>query len=185
MSKTILATAAAAAALILGATQAEAAVIDYTLQGVTFNDGAVATGTVTFDLAEFFVSSVDITVTGGSVLPTGHYGDDADFVGHYFPLDGKGFAAFDVSGPNPNRLLVMIFSESLSIAETHLIVPYDSHECYNCNPFRNITGGSLVLTNPPPPPTVGGVPEPGVWSLMILGFGLSGAALRRRRVMVA
>ncbi len=31
----------------------------------------------------------------------------------------------------------------------------------------------------------GGVPEPGVWGLMILGFGLSGAALRRRRFAVA
>ncbi|MDB5422788.1 MAG: hypothetical protein JWQ29_204 [Phenylobacterium sp.] len=26
-----------------------------------------------------------------------------------------------------------------------------------------------------------GVPEPGVWSMMIMGFGLAGAALRRRR----
>lgn len=29
-------------------------------------------------------------------------------------------------------------------------------------------------------PDVGGVPEPGVWGLMILGFGVAGAALRRR-----
>jgi len=28
-----------------------------------------------------------------------------------------------------------------------------------------------------------GVPEPGTWALMILGFGLSGAALRRRRLL--
>jgi hypothetical protein len=29
--------------------------------------------------------------------------------------------------------------------------------------------------------TEGGIPEPGVWALMLLGFGGAGAALRRRR----
>ncbi|HEY0437641.1 MAG TPA: PEPxxWA-CTERM sorting domain-containing protein, partial [Phenylobacterium sp.] len=29
-------------------------------------------------------------------------------------------------------------------------------------------------------PAAGGVPEPATWSLAILGFGLAGAALRRR-----
>jgi hypothetical protein len=28
----------------------------------------------------------------------------------------------------------------------------------------------------------GGVPEPATWAMMILGFGMIGAALRRRRV---
>ncbi len=31
------------------------------------------------------------------------------------------------------------------------------------------------------PTTIGGVPEPATWALMIMGFGLSGAALRSRR----
>lgn len=34
---------------------------------------------------------------------------------------------------------------------------------------------------PPPPP--GGVPEPGTWALMLMGFGLLGGALRRRTAM--
>ena len=29
----------------------------------------------------------------------------------------------------------------------------------------------------------GAVPEPASWALMILGFGLTGAALRRRRIV--
>lgn len=42
------------------------------------------------------------------------------------------------------------------------------------------------VTSPPPVTTpVGGVPEPGVWSLLICGLGLVGAALRRRRRCVA
>jgi hypothetical protein len=34
-------------------------------------------------------------------------------------------------------------------------------------------------------PTAGGVPEPAAWALMIGGFALSGAALRRRRALAA
>jgi PEP-CTERM motif len=34
---------------------------------------------------------------------------------------------------------------------------------------------------PAPPPPVGGVPEPASWALLIAGFGLTGAAVRRRR----
>ncbi|MEW5688247.1 MAG: choice-of-anchor A family protein [Pseudomonadota bacterium] len=47
------------------------------------------------------------------------------------------------------------------------------------------------LTPPPPRPTVPtpgtafAVPEPGVWALMILGFGAVGAQLRRRRTALA
>lgn len=34
-----------------------------------------------------------------------------------------------------------------------------------------------------PPPITGGVPEPAAWTLMILGFGMAGASLRRRRAL--
>ena len=42
-------------------------------------------------------------------------------------------------------------------------------------------GGFLDYANA----TSHGVPEPGVWSLLIMGFGLTGAALRRRRAITA
>ena len=34
-------------------------------------------------------------------------------------------------------------------------------------------------------PVVGGVPEPGAWALMILGFGAAGSMIRRRRALAA
>ncbi|MBL8554714.1 MAG: PEPxxWA-CTERM sorting domain-containing protein [Phenylobacterium sp.] len=43
--------------------------------------------------------------------------------------------------------------------------------------------GDACAAQPPPPP--GGIPEPGTWALMIVGFGGAGAMLRRRRALPA
>lgn len=37
----------------------------------------------------------------------------------------------------------------------------------------------------PPPPEIPGVPEPATWAMMIMGFGVAGSLLRRRRVALA
>jgi hypothetical protein len=44
---------------------------------------------------------------------------------------------------------------------------------------------SSSIVNGDPGPTSGGVPEPAAWALMIAGFGMAGAALRRRRTAAA
>jgi hypothetical protein len=41
----------------------------------------------------------------------------------------------------------------------------------------NVQNGTLTISAP----SVGGVPEPASWAMLIAGFGLSGAAMRRRR----
>ena len=47
------------------------------------------------------------------------------------------------------------------------------------NPVRvTITGLTL-------PPGIGGVPEPASWAMLIAGFGLTGAVMRRRRMALA
>ena len=61
---------------------------------------------------------------------------------------------------------------------------------YDINEAGQITGAgylngrqsAFILT---PIKTTAAVPEPGVWALMILGFGAAGASLRRRRRRVA
>lgn len=46
--------------------------------------------------------------------------------------------------------------------------------------FDDVTFGSAI-----PGDTGGAVPEPATWAMMIVGFGMAGAAVRRRRVTVA
>jgi hypothetical protein len=41
------------------------------------------------------------------------------------------------------------------------------------------------LVPPPPPPPGGVVPEPATWALLVLGFGLVGNSMRRRRALTA
>lgn len=52
-------------------------------------------------------------------------------------------------------------------------------------PFDENQGGENDLPGPGPsgPELSGAIPEPATWAMMIAGFGLAGAALRRRRLM--
>jgi hypothetical protein len=45
-----------------------------------------------------------------------------------------------------------------------------------------VSGGFTMST---PPVAAPGVPEPAAWAMLIAGFGLTGAAMRRRRIAVA
>lgn len=62
-----------------------------------------------------------------------------------------------------------------------LRVAYDINEAGQITGAGYVNGrqSAFILT---PVKTTAAVPEPGVWALMILGFGAAGARLRRRRV---
>lgn len=71
-------------------------------------------------------------------------------------------------------------ANGLSISMTSVLplifaVPGESLES-----FKSVTGGSFDSAT-----VILAVPEPATWSLMILGFGLAGLALRRRRRLIA
>jgi PEP-CTERM motif len=69
-----------------------------------------------------------------------------------------------------------------SIAQCGFIQPCELLFFGNGNPLstaaQSAGGMSVLATAPGGPP--GGVPEPAAWALMIAGFGLVGAAMRRR-----
>ena len=76
------------------------------------------------------------------------------------------------------------------------LTPFDVNDCCTHNSFADAAGLNVVDFDQTGIPTTlagdviinggfHGVPEPGAWTLMIGGFGLAGAALRRRRTAAA
>jgi hypothetical protein len=49
----------------------------------------------------------------------------------------------------------------------------------------HLPGQPIILVAMPPAQVVGSVPEPATWATMLSGFGMIGAAMRRRRVSIA
>lgn len=78
-------------------------------------------------------------------------------------------------GPGSYRLLGTSFSGPAWATGTLTLLYWDTFTADN-------TGSVAVnVTTLTPGPTVGLIPEPAAWPLMIAGFGLTGAILRRRR----
>ncbi|PZU50012.1 MAG: hypothetical protein DI568_04320 [Sphingomonas sp.] len=62
---------------------------------------------------------------------------------------------------------------------------FESFDDEEINP-DGVWNGTLTFTYTPGTPTGGGVvPEPAAWAMMIAGFGLVGASLRRRRQSIS
>ena len=129
---------------------------DPLLQGIT--DGTIA-GYTDLD----FFKDINSNYPGGFVIDAcGNAGgnncqganDQGDLFGGTFALDfGAGAANYTLNG---------------------FVARYAS--------LTQLNGGSgegVPVNNPPPPPPP--VPEPATWAMMLLGFGATGLALRRRR----
>jgi hypothetical protein len=163
-----------AAALVAGASfmalPANASTIDWTLSGVTFDDGGTASGTFSTDSTSGSVTAFDITTTAGTSLP-GFLYDSASsfqFTNNYF--NANSFLLLSDFGL---PYLTLEFNNPLTSPGIDALVPgqFDVRvggwECNNnC---RDITGGEAVSATP----------LPATWTMLIAGFvGLGFVAYR-------
>ncbi|HET9146596.1 MAG TPA: PEP-CTERM sorting domain-containing protein [Acetobacteraceae bacterium] len=155
------------------ATATASADVVYNLQNVGFSDSGITTGTLTINTSGD-VSAYDISVSGGdtSSFPAFTY-DPTNSSEYAFQASGDKIYTF--AQDNSYRQLRLPVATLLSPAGgTYILAANNSYggECFNCSPYRGLTGGKLVSA-----PT--SVPEPA--PLAILGTGLIGLGLLRRR----
>jgi hypothetical protein len=131
------------------------------------------TGSVTGDFAPLFIATVNpspFVATDGNVFSfTSLFGNFTGTISNVV-----------ATGPASNR--------SLGAFALGVFTPAGGFSGFDAGPAsltfsftqNNANGaiqGGFTLSTPP-----AGVPEPAAWTMLIVGFGLSGSALRRRRV---
>jgi len=182
-----LITIIALAAVVGIAPATQAAPLTWTVVNGVFTDQATLTGSFVYNADTDTVSDFHLTVSGGdtATFPGLTYAPGADF-------SGSGFMdlvfRFTDSAPNPfsvvnpDKIRVLSLSALSPLTNAGGIVPLvplvgidGSVECYNCTPFRLLTG-SLAATSAAP------VPEAG--SLSLVAAGLALGFLRFRKLAV-
>jgi hypothetical protein len=142
--------------LLASAPAALAYPLVYNLSGVTFDDGAVATGSFVFDPQAYRYGSInpfvrfDIVTTDGAIGLLGtRYNSEAGFSAHFIGRTGGGF---DFAGPE-GVAAGTFFLESLASSPGEY--PLSGSEFWVDNGdlrgLRGITSGSLIVTALPGP----------------------------------
>ena len=174
LPKLLLAAALASASAI----PAQAAEVVWSLQGVSFTDGGIASGTFTFNADTNTISAFSLSVSGGNTTDFPAFTWDsstADAV--YVPI----FTGLNFRSTSSLRQLRLDPVGSLTNAGGTVALDLSSifgGECYNCTPYRAFSSGSLVAS-------AAAVPEPATWGMMLAGFGAVGWSMRRRRSAAA
>jgi hypothetical protein len=169
-----------AAAILIGFVVPASAdtIANFTLDGVTFNDGGTATGGFTLDLTTSTLSNVNITTSQDSVLGLGttySSGTFSNFPDATFVFSNGFFLQFEeltivVSELTPGDLSG---SNSFTIATASSYEIFFSAEmCEGPCSVRSITDGSLDDS---------ATPLPAALPLFATGVGVIGLLARRRK----
>ena len=185
----------AASALFGVASAAQAAPIVYTVNDYVGAVGHI-TGTVTTDgtigqLGAGNFLSWNLSVAGNGASDTLTSGNSGIFIGGTATSATAHDIFFDFSDLNPSYLLVQkVFSSGANYVCAASTV-YPSTPC-----LQGATVAPQAYTDPSAQfqqfegrvsiaSVAGAVPEPATWAMMIGGFGLAGASLRRRGAKVS
>lgn len=163
---------AAAAATLLSAPAA--AVVVFDLNNVTLVDGGTLTGSLT--VSDDLSTLLDFSITSSSNAgwPYGNY------VGRTYSFADTTFYSWnaaqgllaDFGGPSA-RVNIFVASP-LTASGALLAVTTSETQSVTGGGTRYAISGELVAQQP------GLVPEPATWAMLITGFGLVGASMRRR-----
>ncbi len=164
---------------------AGAAVINWTLSNGTFDDGGTFSGTFSVDTVTDWITAWNITTTAGTsattVFTTGvAYPGGSGFDLAFDTFPGATFVSGFVpvsAGFNLTNLLIS------SPGTVDHLAGYEAISGFT--PFGFIPLGSRDITDGQAVGVLAAAPEPASWTLMIVGVGLAGASLRRRRAAIA
>ena len=145
----------------------------------TFSDGTSLTGSFTTNVYGY-VETWDLFTQANGPFSALEYNPSTSY-------SSSGFNFVDFQ-PGYQSDLHLEFADNLTVPGPHnFIVDAVSYECQNSfscyipaiGPTRYLTGGVADFAST--------VPEPATWAMLILGFGMTGAALRmagRRKLAV-
>lgn len=177
-----------------------------TSQDVTFN-GLVTTGDFTVLPSPFQIGDLTISSPQNQVVDKGFLGttDDVLFVDSLFatttftfaqPATAVGFALANYGIFDTDTITASIFNGKTRLTKQTFSVSdvTNGFSFFGVNGLGSITSVQLTPADKTFPDflvvgevlsTSAAVPEPASWALMIGGFGLAGAVLRRRRTAFA
>lgn len=177
--KTLVAGSVCSVALLFSSV-AQAAVIQWNLNGVTLNDGGTIAGTFSTDSDSGNLVSFDITTTLGTQQNGFHYTNASSRILGNNIYGPNSFAVANVN-PSLQPLLQLSFANSLNQtnASNSLVGHFNRFggtlECTanTCTNLRTITAGYAQSVTP--------VPEAETYAMMLAGLGLLGFMARRKK----
>jgi hypothetical protein len=162
--------------LFAASMSAQAALMTWNLDGVTFTDGTTATGSIVMDPTARTSSIFSVSTEAGTLSAFTFNNANS---GLYFG-GGAGPNNFILFDTRAQRYFNFSFVSPMNAAGgTFALNTASSYECMNCSPFRRVTAGSLTTVQ------LAEVPEPATLSLVLAPLALLGAMRRRRSIKAA